>query len=69
MQINLFINKDSRSFSLSKWINYVIGLNIYKNILPKSIKIHINDIFSTSFYDKVFKIFDKSITEFNEINW
>jgi hypothetical protein len=54
---------------LRKKIDKVKDLNKYINVLPKNIQINAKDNYHKfTFIEKLFKIFDKSITSFNDIN-
>ena len=68
MQIHLFIIwDDDNVYDLREKINQVIDLNKYINILPKSININTDGEVKISYIEKLFKIFDTSITSFNDI--
>lgn len=67
MQIQLYISEYPFSKFLKKRINKINDLKKYTNIIPKSIQINTKRVKSALFVDKLFELFDISITSFNEI--
>ena len=65
MQIHLHIGEGWFDEDLRAKINEVKDLNKYINILPKSIQINTDECLNCSYIEKLFKIFDLSITSFN----